>query len=96
MNINTQQKIARNKHPLISPTPKHILFIKTELGKEKYCKGCDDYFPSTKQFFYGTGYNSKVTGEPLLETLCKACYKEKYKPNYVRCYNVAHRYEVAA
>lgn len=52
-------------------------YIKTELGLEKYCKGCDEYYPATKEFFFGTG-RVKKDGSHCLETLCKACYKEKY------------------
>ncbi|MHA3051130.1 hypothetical protein [Acinetobacter sp. ANC 4640] len=53
-------------------------YIQTELGTEKYCKGCDEYYPAEKEFFYGTGYLKK-DGSCCLETLCKACYAEKYK-----------------
>lgn len=70
-------------------------YIKTELGSEKYCKGCDDYFPATKEFFFGTG-RVKKDGTHCLETLCKACYKEKYKPHFVKTYNISHRYGGAA
>ena len=53
-------------------------YIETELGLEKYCKGCDEYYPAEKEFFYGTGIFKK-DGSHCLETLCKACYVEKYK-----------------
>lgn len=70
-------------------------FIETELGKEKYCKGCDDYYPATKEFFFGTG-QFKKDGSPSLEALCKACYKQRYCPPYKRSYNIAHRYTGAS
>ena len=70
------------------------LYIETEFGAEKYCKGCVDYHPATKEFFFGTGRNRK-DGSACLETLCKACYKEKYKPWVVGCYDLSHRYGVA-
>lgn len=69
-------------------------YIETELGKEKKCIHCGDYYPATKEFFYGTGRTYK-NGEAALEGNCKACYKEKFKPWVKRCYNVAHKYEVA-
>lgn len=48
--------------------------------RHKYCKGCDDYFPATKEFFYGISRAS----ETQLESLCKACYIERYKrPKYI-------------
>lgn len=74
---------------------KKPLFIQTELGKEKYCKGCDDYHPATKEFFWATGWIKK-DGSPSLETLCKACYKARYKPWVKGCYNISHRYAGAS
>lgn len=52
------------------------LYIFTELGKEKHCPKCDDYFPATKEFFFG-----KNKGSTQLESCCKACYMER-KRNY--------------
>ncbi len=43
--------------------------------RHKYCKGCDDYFPATKEFFYRISKQS----DTRLETLCKPCYNERYK-----------------
>ena len=65
--------------------------IETELGTEKYCKGCDDYYPETKEFFFGTS-KTKRDGTPYLEALCKACYNAKYKRSLTRTNNVSHRY----
>lgn len=48
------------------------LYKFTELGKEKYCPKCDDYFPATKEFFFG-----KNKGGVGLESCCKACYMER-------------------
>ena len=31
----------------------------SELGKEKLCIHCGDYYPATKQFFFGTGRKKK-------------------------------------
>lgn len=68
--------------------------IETELGTEKYCKGCDDYYPATREFFFGTS-KTKRDGTLRLETLCKACYKEKYNRSLIRTNNVSHRYQGA-
>ena len=65
--------------------------IKTELGTEKLCICCGEYFPATKEFFYGVG-RKKKDGTPRLEANCKACYKERFKPWVKRCYDVSHRY----
>jgi hypothetical protein len=34
-------------------------YIETELGTEKQCITCGDYYPATKQFFFGTGRKKK-------------------------------------
>lgn len=70
-------------------------FIETELGTEKYCKGCDDHYPATKEFFFGAG-KYKKDGTARLETLCKACYNEKYGRSLIRSNDVSHRYGVTA
>ena len=62
--------------------------IETELGTEKQCITCGDYYPATKQFFFGTGRNKK-DGTACLEANCKACYKERFKPWIQRCYDAA-------
>ena len=51
--------------------------IETELGTEKLCPSCQDFYPLDAEFFYrrkGTNRN----GEQLYNSLCKACYEEKY------------------
>ena len=67
-------------------------YIQTELGTEKFCKGCDDYYPATNEFFFGTSKYRK-NGTQVLETLCKACYNEKYGRSLIRSNNVAYRYQ---
>lgn len=60
---------------------------------EKYCIGCDNYHPATKEFFYGKKKNGlDKKGLPFLEVLCKPCYCEKYNRSQVRSNNVAYRY----
>lgn len=66
-------------------------YIYTELGKEKICMVCNEYYPYTKEFFYGTSVKEN-DGTYRLDNLCKACYKEKYRPHQKRCYDVSHRY----
>lgn len=66
-------------------------FIETELGLEKQCIGCGEYYPASKEFFYGRGYIKK-DGTPGLEANCKDCYKQRFKPWVKRTYDVAHRY----
>lgn len=66
-------------------------YIETELGIEKKCIHCGEYYPATKEFFYGTG-QFKKDGTAYLEGNCKACYKEKFKPWVKRSYDVSHKY----
>lgn len=49
--------------------------IQTDLGVEKYCKGCDEYFPADTEFFFLAKINKN--GAPRLESICKACRIEK-------------------
>lgn len=39
---------------------------------EKYCPGCNEWWPADSEFFYSSGHGK-------LAKLCKACYLEKYK-----------------
>lgn len=47
-------------------------FIITELGKEKLCCACDEYWPANEEFFY-------KRGDVGLHSYCKACYQERRK-----------------
>ncbi|QHJ83379.1 MAG: hypothetical protein [Bacteriophage sp.] len=66
-------------------------FIYTELGKEKLCIGCNEYYPCDNEFFYGTGRYNKH-GVESLDARCKACYNAKYRPSRTKVYNVSARY----
>ena len=51
--------------------------IETELGIEKLCPKCQEFYPVDDEFFYrrkGTDRN----GHQNYISLCKACYEEKY------------------
>ena len=51
----------------------------TELGLEKQCSKCGDYYPADNEFFYSNRTNSDG-----LDCYCKACRQEirvKYQPN---------------
>lgn len=56
----------------ISGTPS---LIQTDLGLEKYCKGCNEYYPADLEFFFLAKINKD--GSSRLETLCKACRMER-------------------
>ncbi len=40
--------------------------------KERYCAGCDEWWPADKEFFFTSGH-----GPRQLASQCKACYLEK-------------------
>lgn len=45
--------------------------IDTELGQERLCSACGEYWPNDAEFFYLT------RGKPMGN--CKACFEEKHK-----------------
>ncbi len=51
--------------------------VETELGREKLCPACQEYYPLDKEFFYHSGHRLK-SGERGFESRCKACYKQAY------------------
>lgn len=57
--------------------PKKIF---TELGAEKFCKHCQEYWPMDEEFFYWQWTTSKKTGERYKQfgSVCKACYDVYY------------------
>ncbi len=47
----------------------------TEIGLERQCTKCHDWWPATREFFYATGR----ADHPKLHSWCKACYEEGRK-----------------
>lgn len=62
--------------PLLPPE-KPEKFIDTDLGIEKYCPHCDEYWPLDDAFWWPRGTSKK--GGQLWSSVCKACYDERYK-----------------
>lgn len=55
-------------------------YIRTELGVEKLCIHCDEYWPKTTEFFY---LQTRVRNGKFVEQFtatCKGCYVPRYKP----------------
>ena len=55
-------------------------YIETDLGREKLCIHCNDYYPLDGQFWV----SKKVTLKSGIQTVrfysaCKGCYQERYK-----------------
>lgn len=57
--------------------PKLINYIETELGIERQCTVCKDYFPADKEFFYSHG--KLASGKTRLTPECKPCWEAKYR-----------------
>lgn len=73
-------------------------YIETELGRERLCKHCQEYWPADAEFWYMIKDKLKdgtIVFRP--ESACKACYDTAYRPNKKKnAYNVKSKYEVAA
>jgi hypothetical protein len=48
-----------------------------ELGLQKHCPRCDDWWPADAEFFY----SHKRRGRVELDTWCRACWQE-YRAEY--------------
>lgn len=51
--------------------------IETELGTEKQCSGCQEFYPLDRQFWYRHGRDKH--GNVRYEERCKACWEERYR-----------------
>jgi len=73
-------------------------YIETELGTERLCKHCQEYWPADSEFWYMIKDKLKdgtIVFRP--ESACKACYDTAYRPTKKKnAYNVKSKYEVAA
>lgn len=52
------------------------IYINTELGTEKRCTLCGDYYPLDTDFFYKNGI---WRGKTQWRSHCKACFTENYR-----------------
>ncbi|ASN71614.1 hypothetical protein 2F1_13 [Uncultured Caudovirales phage clone 2F_1] len=55
------------------------IYIHTELGIEKRCTCCNEYFPFDDEFFYKNGFKH---GIQQWTARCKACYVETYRGGF--------------
>lgn len=73
-------------------------YIETELGTERLCKHCQEYWPADDEFWFMHKVRLKdgtIVFRP--ESACKACYDVVYRPNVKKnVYNFKSKYEVAA
>lgn len=56
--------------------------ITTELGREKQCTCCGEFYPEDKDFFYRNG--KAKSGRQLYVAQCKDCYIANYRPERQR------------
>lgn len=73
-------------------------YIVTEIGVEKRCNCCGEYYPMTNEFFYPNGWTTGTKNNPKPKQrrytpTCKACFKETYRPTKP-IYNISSKYEM--
>lgn len=68
---------------LEQPKPK---YIQTDLGKEKLCIECGEYWPLDHEFWFTYSGKPKRDGtkSTCYEAACKSCYHIRYKPQRVQ------------
>ncbi|WP_218951552.1 hypothetical protein [Acinetobacter sp. YH12023] len=61
-------------------------FIETELGKEKLCIQCDEYWPLDDEFWFTYRNKPNKNGERTIgyEAACKCCYNLRYRPERIK------------
>ena len=62
--------------------PNKPKFIETELGREKLCIQCDEYWPLDSEFWFTYSGKPKRDGTKSVgyEAACKSCYCIRYRP----------------
>ncbi|MDV2469814.1 hypothetical protein QR674_12570 [Acinetobacter chinensis] len=55
------------------------IYVHTDLGTEKRCTRCHEYWPLDEEFFYKNGFKSAVQ---QWSAQCKACYVVSYRAGY--------------
>ena len=60
-------------------------YIETELGREKLCIECQEYWPLDDEFWFHR--NVKLLSGKMskrYESACKCCYHVRYKPHRIK------------
>ena len=70
-------------------------YIETELGREKLCIRCDEYFPLDDEFFFHRIRKDRGN-QKQYESVCKACYPIHYNKKTSGRYSVKSKHEVMA
>lgn len=69
-------------------------YIETELGTEKLCICCDEYYPLDDEFFFHRIRKNKMGEKKQYEAPCKACYPIHYNKQTSGRYSIKSNYEV--
>lgn len=56
-------------------------YIETELGTEKLCIHCNEYWPLDDEFWYFKNNTTKKGVVRQAMSVCKCCYIPHYKPH---------------
>ena len=70
--------------------------IQTELGTEKLCLCCEDYYPMDDEFFYPKRRKTASGVKYEYEAVCKACYPTHYNKQTSGRYKAKSKHEMAA
>lgn len=88
-NVSHTSELAKEKLPK---------YIETELGKEKLCKHCGEYWPIDSEFWFMI--KEKLNDETLKhrpDSACKGCYDMVYRPHKRKgTYKVKSQHEKVA
>ena len=74
-------------------------YIETELGTEKLCIECQEYWPLDEEFWFNYRNKPNKKGERTVgyEAACKCCYNTRYRPSHVKgTYKVKSQHEKVA
>ncbi|MDG9859399.1 hypothetical protein N5J48_04330 [Acinetobacter ursingii] len=80
-NLTQINDLAKEKKPKL---------IQTELGTEKLCIECDEYWPLDSEFWFTYKNKPKKDGSISIgyEAACKCCYSIRYRPHVVKGKNI--------
>ncbi|MCL6164819.1 hypothetical protein [Acinetobacter baumannii] len=77
--FTSSETVTLKEQQAQSAKPKYIF---TELGKEKLCKHCQEYWPVDSEFWFMVKAKRKdgsIVHRP--DSACKGCYDSTYRPN---------------
>ncbi|ASO71059.1 MULTISPECIES: hypothetical protein [Acinetobacter calcoaceticus/baumannii complex] len=77
--FKSSESVAPKEQQAQAAKPRYIY---TDLGKEKLCKHCQEYWPVDSEFWFMVKAKLKdgsVVHRP--DSACKGCYDSTYRPN---------------